>query len=77
MEQAENLNMPKVRPEHILTKMLFYSNDVVRAWVNEEGNIIITTADESYYAMEYEEKIWKKLEKCFERTEKQIDKNER
>lgn len=70
IEQAESLNMPKVQPKYEKRKMLFYKRDVVRAWVNEDNDIVILTSDESYFCMSYEEKIWKELEKQFTKNEK-------
>lgn len=66
---AEKMGMSIPDAQQIRTKMLFWKSDVKRASIDEEGNIILVFDDDQYHEIEYEEKIWKELEKYFKKNE--------
>lgn len=67
--QAEKLNIKIPAAVTKTTDLLFYVDDVKRAFVEESGSIMMVMGDDTYLEIKYEEKIWKKLEKCFKENE--------
>lgn len=67
--QAEKLNIKIPDAIQKTTDLLFYVEDVKRAFVEESGSIMMVMGDDAYLEIKYEERIWKKLEKCFKENE--------
>lgn len=67
--QAEKLGMDIPKAIQEKTKILFYKSDVRRAFVDEDGSIMLVMNDDSRLELEYEENKWKELEVYFRENE--------
>lgn len=71
--EAETLGMAMPEAIKRTTKFLFWKEDVKRANINEEGNIVLVMKDNDCMEVEYDDKMWKELERYFIKEEKRRD----
>lgn len=51
------------------SKVLFWKKDVKRVMIDIDDSIIVITNNDEWMELEYDEKIWKQLEKYFKNNE--------
>lgn len=70
IQEAKDLGMKNIpEPQYNKTKFLFWKKDIKNAMI--EGNVIVVEFnDESAFSFEYDERMWKQLEKFFSSDEK-------
>lgn len=67
---AEKMGLPIPEAIPMRTKLLFYKEDVKRAYVDDNGSIILLMNDGTNIEIEYEERIWKALQAYFKSNDK-------
>lgn len=69
IEEAKNLGISSADPIKITTNILFWKKDVKRV-ILDEDRMVMEFNDDTVYEFQYDEKIWKDLEKYFVNKDK-------
>ncbi len=65
IEQADNMNIKPPDEIHKFGKLMFNIDDVMRAWMSVNDNIVIEMYDGGEFLIKYDKGLWNKLEEHF------------